>query len=393
MTDYNNIILFARAHAKEDPLRLLLRQDAYPDVDMRLVAQQIEGLQQSSKKWPFLAACDNVMYPPKLNREQSSSEATARYKASLLPKEDTLRIADLTGGMGVDSLIMAQQRNCHLDYCEQDEALCDLMQHNVKALEINNISIHQGDSLAWLSAMPETLDVLYIDPARRGAQGGKVSAFEDCTPNILAHRELLMKRCKRLIVKASPMIDVWQGCEQLQTVEAVHIVAVDGECKEVLFVCAAEAAGEPMIHCIDLPKAAPFSFRRSDEATAEGRYSDQVGAWLYKPHAALMKGGPYKLVAQRYGVALLGRNTHLYTSAEAVEDFPGRRFHVLQPLKLNKKAVAQVLPKRKAHVITANYPVEAATLQKQLGLSEGGDLFVIGATVGSQPSGWLCEKA
>ncbi|MCR4828304.1 MAG: class I SAM-dependent methyltransferase [Bacteroidales bacterium] len=392
MDRYDNIILFARTHAKEDPLRLLLRQDAYPDVDMRLVAQQIEGLQQSARKWPFLAACESIMYPPKLNREQSSSETTARHKTTLLPA-GRLRIADLTGGMGVDSLILAQQAGSHVDYCEQDESLCALMEHNSKALGISNITINQGDSMTWLANWQEHFDVLYIDPARRGVHGAKVCAFEECTPNILEHKKMLMERGSMLIVKASPMIDLQLGCAQLEHVAAVHIVAVEGECKEVLFICQADATGEPTIHCVDLPDTKTFSFLRSEETVAEGLYSDHVGRWLYKPHAALMKGAPYKLLSQRYGVAMLGRNTHLYTSDSAVEDFPGRRFRVLQPLKLNKKAAAAALPEKKAHVVTANYPVDAAALQKQLGLSEGGDLFVIAATVGSIRGGWLCEKA
>ena len=39
-----------------------------------------------------------------------------------------------------------------------------------------------------------------------------------------------------------------------------------------------------------------------------------------------------------------------------------------------------------------NYPMTAAELQKKLKLAEGGDLFVIAATMGKRPEGWLCTR-
>ena len=76
-----DIVTFAQKHKDDDPLKLLLRQQKYPDTDLRKVAQQLEGQRQASTKWPTLACCEDYFYPPRLNREQSSSEATARYKA------------------------------------------------------------------------------------------------------------------------------------------------------------------------------------------------------------------------------------------------------------------------------------------------------------------------
>ena len=134
-----------------------------------------------------------------------------------------------------------------------------------------------------------------------------------------------------------------------------------------------------------------FAFSRSEEAEAEGRYCLQVGRYLYEPDATLMKGGPFKLIAQRYGLEQLGRNTHLYTSDQRLNDFPGRVFEVLQELKLSKKEVSVVIPEGRAHVVTRNYPVEAASLQKQLGLKEGGEKFVIATTIGTSKKGFLAK--
>ena len=104
MDSYSEIIAFAHEHHNEDPLRLLLQQQRYPTVNLSLVAQQLEGQRQASVKWPTLASCDDYFYPPKLNREQSSSEATACYKAQLFLSLGGGTLADLTGGMGIDTL-------------------------------------------------------------------------------------------------------------------------------------------------------------------------------------------------------------------------------------------------------------------------------------------------
>ena len=388
-------INFVNAHKDEDTARLLLSAARYPSIDMPVAVQQIEGLRTAHDKWPSLLACPDYLYPPRLNREQSSSESAARYKASLLPAP--LTVADLTGGMGIDTLAFARVAQ-HVDYIERDPQLCALMEHNLRALGVTNVTVHCADSMEWFGRIQKYAPtMIYMDPARRDAAGRKVAGFEDCTPNILDHEALLRSRCQRLMVKASPMIDIDLACRQLGDVGEVHVVGVKGECKEVLFLCGS-TVGEPQITCVNLntlitqntPRT-PFSFSRSEEAAAEGRYCRQVGRYLYEPDATLMKGGPFKLLAQRYGLELLGRNTHLYSADRFVGDFPGRIFEVLRELKLSRKEVLAAIPGGRAHVVTRNYPLEAAVLQKQLGLKEGGDYFVVATSVGDRKCGFLCK--
>ena len=133
------------------------------------------------------------------------------------------------------------------------------------------------------------------------------------------------------------------------------------------------------------------TFTKAEETTAEALYCDAVGRYLYDPHAALRKGGCFRLISQRYGQPLLAPNTHLYTSPTLLPNFPGRIFEVLQEVALNRKAVHEVLHDGKAHVVVRNFPAEAATLQKQLGLREGGDHFIIATTIGSHRTAFLCK--
>ena len=392
------ILAFAKEHKDEDTARLLLGASRYPGIDMQAAVQQIEGLRTAREKWPSLLECGDFLYPPRLNREQSSSEATAHYKAQLLTS--ATNVVDLTGGMGVDTLAFAKVAG-RVDYVERDPALCALMERNLRALGVGNVAVHCADSIEWLSNNSELItpnSALYIDPARRSATGRKVAAFEDCTPNILEHLPLLCT-CGRLLVKASPMADIDLACRQLGCVDEVHVVAVKGECKELLFLCCGEAA-EPRIVCAGLngikalkalKALSALSFTRSEKAAAEPCYCAAVGRYLYEPDAAVMKTGPFALVGQRYGLAMLARNSHLYTSDTPVEGFPGRRFEVLAELKLSRKAVLAAIPGGTAHVVVRNYPVDAAALQRQLGLREGGDLFVVATTVGTRKAGFLCK--
>ena len=384
------ILAFAREHKGEDTARLLLGASRYPGIDMQAAVQQIEGLRTAREKWPSLLECEDFLYPPRLNREQSSSEATARYKATLLSSS---RIADLTGGMGIDTLAFAKVAD-HVDYVEHDPALCAFMERNLQALSIANVTVHCTDSLVWLAGQ-ESYDLIYIDPARRGVAGRRVTAFEDCTPDLLQHLDLLRSRCRRLLVKASPMIDITLATTQLGTVAEVHIVALHGECKELLFLCDSRHSGEPTIHCVDIKDLKDFNdfpFIRSEETAASAVYCDRVGRYLYDPHAALRKGGCFRLLGQRYGLPLLAANTHLYTSPTLISDFPGRTFEVLQEVVLDRKAIKKALPDGRAHVVTRNFPAEAAVLQRRLGLTEGGDLFVIATTVGTRRTGLLCRQ-
>lgn len=412
------MLAFAREHQNEEPLKLLLQQGRYPGVDMKLVAQQIEGMRQASTKWPTLAACEQVIYPAKLNREQSSSEATARVKEEILKgrfgdgqignsnsRTEMERVADLTGGMGIDSMALARVAK-HVDYVERDAELCRIMEHNCKVLGIKNISVHCDDNIEWLSKCDKHFEMIFVDPARRDNHGRKVAAFEDCVPNIIEHQRMIEDRCEWLMVKASPMMDIDMGIAQLGRVKEVHVVAVKGECKEVVFVCKMggmsllggndeRAAGdEALIYAhnvlaggIDCRHA---GFRRSEEEKALGYYCQHVRHYIYEPDAALMKSGPYKLLCQKGRLEKLDRNTHLYTSDEMME-WSGRVFRVVGEAALNKKNIARMIPERKAHVVVRNYPSEAAELQKRLGLKEGGELFVVATTVKGEKKWFVCE--
>lgn len=91
-----------------------------------------------------------------------------------------------------------------------------------------------------------------------------------------------------------------------------------------------------------------------------------MGAYLYEPHAALLKSGAFKLTASRYGLQKLHRHSHLYTSDSLRPDFPGRIFQTEEVLdfsgKLLKQLAAQI---PQANITVRNFPLSVAELRKR----------------------------
>ena len=80
--------------------------------------------------------------------------------------------------------------------------------------------------------------------------GGKTVAISDCEPDVTVLEPLLVDKAKKVMVKLSPMLDLSLALNELKTVRAVHIVAVNNECKELLLILQKESvSSEVSIHC------------------------------------------------------------------------------------------------------------------------------------------------
>lgn len=352
---------------------------------------QATGQRIAQEKIPTWYACKEVLYPVRLSMEQCSSEETARYKASLIQGES---LVDLTGGLGVDCYFMSQAVQ-RATYVEQQTELCQLARHNFACLG-SNIEVVNTCCQDYLPTM-EAVDVIFIDPARRDNKGGKVALLADCTPNLLEIGDALLQKCKTLIVKLSPMIDIDSVLKVFPTTYAVHIVAVKNECKEVLVCVKGElivekggafpavpepvegpAGKEPNMVCANLPiEDQPFVFTRRDEATCEVTYSQPL-SYLYEPNAAILKAGAFKQVAAQFGLYKLHVNSHLYTSDTLLENFPGRRFGIQRITKVQRKEIGDI---EKANLSIRNFPGSVADLRKKLKLKDGGDTYIFATTL------------
>ncbi len=372
---------FVQNHLHEDVSALALRLGRFPHLNASVVLRQVAGYQALARKVPTWYENPDLIFPDSLPLEQCSSEATAKYKASILPST-VERIADLTGGLGVDFAFLAAGKTKAL-YVERREDLAQIALENFIALGLTQAEVLQGDGPSKLN---EDFDLLYLDPARRDAKGGKVVALSDCEPDIEAIKSSLFMKAQLLLIKLSPMLDIALALKQLPETTEVHVVSVDGECKELLFLMASETSvQEPRIYCVNLRSNGSsqiFSFTKSEEQSAVCRLADAPQKYLYEPNASLLKAGAFSILTQAYDLYKLHPNSHLYTSETLVEDFPGRVFTIDSVFPVHPKDLRTHLGNlTQANITTRNFPETVAQLRKKTKLKEGGETYLFATTL------------
>ena len=379
---------FIEQNLDADVRQLALKGAKDQAVDLALALSQIAGLQTARRKLPSWAALGGLLFPQHLSLEQCSSEQTARYKAHLLRRLGASgRMADLTGGFGVDFAFMAPLFSEAI-YVERQEQLCAIAEHNFPLLGLHHARIVCADGLGFLSQQTEPIDWLFLDPARRDDHGGRTYGIADCTPDVLAAMPLLREKARHLLLKLSPMLDWRKALQDLgpELVGEVHIVAVGNECKELLLYLTflpREDRESFSLFCINDDQVVRFD---ADEAVSpnlstNSRKKQKAQIYLYEPNAAIMKSGCFEALARRYGVRSVAPNSHLFVSHERVSDFPGRQFSIEAVTTMNKHELKAALTMRQANISVRNFPLTVAQLRQRLKLSDGGDHYLFATTL------------
>jgi 16S rRNA G966 N2-methylase RsmD len=378
---------FIQEHREKSGSDIALMAHRYPDWDMPLIAQQIDGLQKAKQKIPSWTEKSGLLYPVSLSMEQCSSEQTASYKATICTGESFI---DLTGGFGVDSFFLSQSFKKGI-HCELNENLQALAAHNFKQLSAPITSI-QKDGLVELAETEAYFDLIYVDPARRDDNKQKVISLADYTPNILTHHSLLLEKGAQVLIKTSPMLDIKQVLQQVENIKEVHVVSLKNECKEVLYLLEKDYCQVPSIHCLNLPQKEAFVFHYEEEDT-DSNYS-YPQQFIYEPNSAILKAGAFHSVARNYQLKKLHPNSHLYTSNELKKEFPGRVFELIEQCGLQKKTIKRMLPKMKANISRRNFPLSVAQIRQKTGIKEGGEYYLFASTLlDDKPQLLICKKA
>ena len=385
---------FVSSHISDDPVRLIMNRDRWPEIDMDMAVNSIESRRKLRDKVREWHDEPRLVFPLKLSAEQCSSSATGRYKAGLASRiscKESWAIADLTGGLGVDSWFFSQKAERVL-YNEMQEVLCRAAEHNFKVLEAGNISVsngiaRQGDIEKILDGFNP--DIVYMDPARRGEGGRKVFLIEDCTPDVLTLKNEIFVHTRHILLKLSPMADITMACSRLgSTCREVHVVASGGECKELLIWMDREWNDGYSITAVEIHNdgsISEFTFSPSDEKAAAPHLSDRQMSerWLFEPGKALMKAGAFNLISERFGIGKLGASTHYYiVEDEAKADGlkgHGKIFRIIGCSPLDKRSIRSAgKDYPKAEVTARNIPMDTDTLRKKLGVSSGDDIHIFG---------------
>lgn len=408
------------------PARLALHLAGRTDLDTAYIVRQVEGWQRLRTKVPSWAAIRELAYPPRLSLEQCSSEAAAQYKEALVARLIGAptggvwgqRMADLTGGLGVDFARLA----AHYDeayYIEQSEVLCDLARHNLPLLGLPHAHVCPGDAVEALAGLPP-LDLLYLDPARRDDAGRKTVRISDCHPDVSVLWPDLLRQAPLVLVKLSPMLDITGALRELGGhVAEVHAVSAAGECKELLLVLTRDVTSDPLL--VASEPQGTLSLRRSDESDAVPTGAEPLLApllasettmpadssitdsphrvahlasgttlstdsplYLYEPGPSVMKVGAFKWVAVHYGLAKVGPDAHLYVGNVRRDDFPGRCFRLTVCYTFRKEDLRRLHADTagRANLSVRGFPGTVQALRQKLKLRDGGDHYLFATTLG-----------
>lgn len=368
------------AQNKDADVHALALSKVSDDTDLHYCLRQISGMQAARKKLPSWAKTDGIIYPARVSLEQCSSEQTAFYKQRLaerlLPGKRQ-RMADLTGGFGIDFSFLAKLFD-EADYVERDERLCEIARHNLPLLGLHKVTIHNMPGEDFLDGMGDFC-LIYIDPSRRDAAGRKMVALSDCSPNVEALQGKLLEHAPIVMAKLSPMIDIQDVLLRLPNVSEVHVVSVGGECKEMLLVICRDKKSLTY-HCTNITaKAQTFCTDRRDAEPVVAAHPER---YLYEPNASILKAGVQNALCQHYDVGKLHPFSHLFTSAHFIEDFPGRSFVIEDYCGFAKKDLNRMLRGiDQCNLTVRNFPSSVAELRKRLKLREGGDCYLFATTL------------
>ncbi|QNH62857.1 class I SAM-dependent methyltransferase [Hymenobacter sediminicola] len=370
---------YVAEHLHDDPAQLALQARRYPGLPIPDLVRQIQARQKARPKVPAWADNPDLIFPPALSVEQASSARTAAFKASLVSGQ---RLVDLTGGFGVDVSCFAEQV-AEVHYVERNAALAEVVRFNLTHLGVRNVQYHAVDAVNFLRSTPDTFDWIYLDPARRDTAARKIFRLQDCEPDVLRLMPLLLHKGRRVLLKTSPMLDIEQAILELRQVRRLWVVAVDNECKEVLYELGPEPAVDPERYTVNLRRDGTqqeFRMNRAREARAIPRYAEPQ-QYLYEPNVAVLKAGGFRSVGTAFELLKLHQHSHLYTSDVLRTDFPGRIFRIRAVEKYDGVALkAHLGTDGRAHVTTRNFPDTVAEFRHRTGIREGGEIYLFATT-------------
>lgn len=382
---------FIAGHLNDDTAKLMFSAHRYPEFDMPFVVEQIEARRRLRNKLPEWFALSDLIMSGRIPAEQCSSEQTARFKRTVMG-EDCRSLCDMTGGMGVDFWYMSRGLERAI-YTERQASLCAAARHNFPVLQnaagCKGVEIEVREGLSTEMPVPD-VDVIYLDPARRSTDGSRIYEIEDCEPDVIEWQDELLRHCRRLIVKVSPMADITRTIARLRNVTDVYVVSVRNECKELLIIQESEINLDVLVkmHCVDFLPSKTVTF---DYVMTEGSAQFITGKkyvslfalkYFYEPDVSIMKAQAFAQLMAQFEVGMLDKDSHYFASESKIENFPGRVFEVDEIIEFSSRQLKQLkktLPQ--ANIATRNFPLSPEELKKRTGIRDGGEIYLFGTTL------------
>lgn len=374
---------WVESHISDDPKTLWLKYGK--DREAEII--QVECRRRFGKKLAAtLLRAPRWVFPSVLAGEQSTSDRLAAFHASLVPECGL--VVDLTAGLGIDALHCAGIAD-RVVAIEKDPHRAACLAHNAREAGAENVEVVEADCRDWLESYGgKHIDMAFIDPARRDADGGRVFALSDCEPDVIAMLPLLRAKCDRVLVKMSPMLDISSVLESLPCCVRIFALGTPTECKELLalldFAHAPAPTDDIAIEAVTIGPDTTHTFRctRSEELVADAVYGvPRAGDTVCEPYPAVMKAGAVRMVAQRYSLQKVAPNTHVYFESSPAAAFPGEQRRVVEVLPWASKVLKRFRSKYpRIQVAARNFGMSAEALRKKLDVADGGNLRLLAVT-------------
>jgi hypothetical protein len=367
--------------------KLALSKNPFPEVDWKEIINQIVSKNKSQHKLPTWFNTDNIYYPPSLSIEQTSSEITAKYKSELISGTSLI---DLTGGFGVDDYYFSKKFE-RVIHCERNVSLSEMVQHNYGVLNVTNITCLAQNSTDVLMQSDRTFDWIYIDPSRRSDVKGKVFLLKDCLPNVPENLKLYFSKSNSILIKTAPILDITAGCMELENIKAIHIVAIENEVKEILWLLEKGYNDEIELNAVNIQKEKTNfnAFILGEHTPARFSLPQE---FLYEPNAPLLKSGGVDYLCEALHITKLHPHSHLFTHSELV-DFPGRRFSINEVIPFKKENLKKHLEGKKMNITTRNFPLTVEEIRKKYKIADGGTVYAFFTTnINNEKIVLICTK-
>ena len=386
---------FIRQNSEGELDKIILSSGKYPGIDTKLAATIIDARRRLRTKVPDWADNVDLIFINSTSIEQCSSDITAIHKQKF---SSGGIVADLTGGLGVDSYYLSQN-NKTLIYFERDPTLFNAVIYNFRKLNAANIigfntesnydTITKNFQIALNIESNPIVDLIYIDPSRRGGGNRRVLSIRDYEPDITLMNDYLFKLAQRVLVKVSPMADIKSLIHDCKNITTVDVLSVDNECKEILFLmergCSVDFDNVTInaFNYIRNRGVAKISFTPREERESISSFADEHQmVYLYEPNSSILKAGAFKFTGVKYNLNKIAQSTHLYSSREYIADFPGKIYIIKEIADYCKKTIRnlkKIYPK--ANIATRNFPLSPFDLKSLLKVEDGGNITIVGCTL------------
>lgn len=367
--------------------KLALSKNPFPEIDWKEIINQIVSKNKAKNKLPTWFNTVGIYYPPSISIEQTSSEITAKYKTDLLKGKT---IIDLTGGFGVDAYYFSKKID-EVIHCEKNAELSEIVKHNFEKLHVKNIKCIAQNSTDFLTDSQTIFDWIYVDPSRRSDIKGKVFLLKDCLPNVPVNLDLYFSKSNNVLIKTAPILDITAGIHELKNIKSIHIVAIENEVKELLWILEKDYLGEIETIAVNIQKEKvdTNSFILGNNSAATFALPNM---FLYEPNAPLLKSGCSDNLCHALNIDKLHPHSHLFTNIKMI-DFPGRRFLIETVIPFKKEELKKHIENKKMNITTRNFPLSVEEIRKKHKISEGGNVYTFFTTnINDEKIVLICNK-